>query len=433
MPSYNETLRFLYDLQLFGIKVGLKNIQSLLSFSGNPERRFPSIHIAGTNGKGSTAAMIASILTASGYKTGLYTSPHLVHFGERIRIDGKRIDEEEIVRYTKLLRPAIERTGATFFEATTAMAFQYFADQHVDVAVIETGLGGRLDATNVLTPLLSIITTIGLDHTEYLGTTLAKIAYEKGGIIKEGVPCLTSVKDSSSLHVLKSTAKSRQTRIIRADMRSTMRISGNSLDGLILEITTDRKKYTNLKVSLVGEHQSGNARLAILAAEYLRTEHAFDTEKGIRRGLGAVQHFSGLRGRLDVISSSPLVIADVGHNPDGIRTALSALRKICPGKFVTLFGVMKDKDYRGMIREIGAVSRVTVAVQPETERALASSIIAEEFHVLGYKAIDGRRVAEGLAIAKSEARTNEPILVIGSHYVVGETILALEKHKDIFT
>lgn len=422
MSSYNETLQFLYDLQLFGIKVGLRNIRSLVTFLGHPEARFPSIHIAGTNGKGSTAAMIASILTASGYRTGLFTSPHLLHFSERIRIDGRKISEEEIVHYTRILRPSIEKNKATFFEATTAIAFQYFADEHVDVAVIETGLGGRLDATNVVTPLLSIITTIGLDHTEYLGTTLADIAFEKGGIIKRGVPCLTSVKGSSSLNVLKRMAKSKQTTIIHADIQSSRVINNSTLDGLILDITTDREIYSNLKVSLIGEHQAGNTQLAVLTAEYLRSMHRFATEKGIRKGLSAIQHYTGLRGRLDIISRAPLIIADVGHNPDGIATAVSALRKMVVGKFVTLFGVMKDKDYRAMIQELSLHSRLTIAVKPQTERALASSEITSCMHQRGDKALDGKGLATGIRLAFQELREGEPLLITGSHYVAGEAM-----------
>ena len=195
MTSFKHTLQSLYDLQMFGMKVGLQNIWALTDIFGHPELQFPCIHIAGTNGKRSTSSMIASILTASGYRTGLYTSPHLVHFSERIRIDGRAIPEREIVRYTKDMMPAIKKLQATFFEATTAMAFRYFADQSVDIAVIETGLGGRLDATNIVTPLLSVITNIGLDHTEHLGISLFAIAGEKGGIIKPFVPCIVGVKN----------------------------------------------------------------------------------------------------------------------------------------------------------------------------------------------------------------------------------------------
>jgi dihydrofolate synthase/folylpolyglutamate synthase len=203
LQEYKNTLNFLFGLQKFGMKFGLENIKHLLDFLENPETNYPTVHIAGTNGKGSTAAMIASILTASGYKTGLYTSPHLIDFTERIRIDGKPISSKEVVIYGKKLKSQIQKSKATFFEATTAIAFQYFSDKNVDVALIETGLGGRLDATNVIKPELSIITTIGMDHSEQLGNTIQSIASEKAGIIKSRTPCITSVKNASALKIIK--------------------------------------------------------------------------------------------------------------------------------------------------------------------------------------------------------------------------------------
>jgi dihydrofolate synthase/folylpolyglutamate synthase len=425
--EYKKTLQFLYDLQMFGMKVGLRNITALLDVIGHPEHRFPSIHIAGTNGKGSTSAMVASILTASGYRTGLYTSPHLVKFSERIRVDGKKISEKSIVRYSKLLQPAIKKHRATFFEATTAIALQYFADQEVDIAIIETGLGGRLDATNILTPILSIITNIQWDHTEHLGTTIVKIAREKGGIIKSKTPCITGTTNTSALKTLRSIAKSQHAKLVEAKNVSSVDIRSHSLDGTFMNFSSSTSSLQNVLVSLPGDHQVFNAQVALASIEQLRMFGSFQKISGrsIRNGLSSIQRYTGLRGRIDVASSSPCIIVDVAHNPDGIRTMISSLEKILPGKCVVVFGVMNDKEYRPMVQLLRKKSRLFIAVAPETERALASGVIIEEIHAVGGKAVDGGTVSHGLQLAMREARSGEPILVIGSHYVAGEVLIFL--------
>ncbi|MBI4547650.1 MAG: bifunctional folylpolyglutamate synthase/dihydrofolate synthase [Ignavibacteriae bacterium] len=427
LQEYDKTLHFLYALQRFGIKVGLQDTQMLLKFLGNPERRFPCIHIAGTNGKGSTASMIASILTASGYRTGLYTSPHLITFNERIRIDGKKISDNAIVEYTRVLKPTIQKLRATFFEATTAMAFKYFADREVDIAVIETGLGGRLDATNVVTPILSIITSIGIDHTEHLGGTISKIAFEKGGIIKKSVPCVTATRNPSALSTLKRSARIKRARLIDVDKISSATILKRSLEGSWLNFTSNSSMYDNLFISLAGDHQVENARLALVAAEVIKTRCGDFTipRKAIAKGMAEIRTSSGLRGRLDVLRTSPLTIADVAHNPDGIQHVIDAVHKLIGRKLICVFGVMSDKDYGAMISVLASQTRMIVAVQPELERALGANIIVSELHSRGVKAYDGGSVAQGLNIAFNEVRATEVILVTGSHYVVGEAFKSL--------
>ncbi|MBI3765164.1 MAG: bifunctional folylpolyglutamate synthase/dihydrofolate synthase [Ignavibacteriales bacterium] len=424
MTQFDKTLQFLYDLQLFGIKVGLHNIRTLLRYLGHPERQFPSIHIAGTNGKGSTAAMLAAILCASGYKTGLYTSPNLVHFSERIRINGKKISEEEIVRYTRYLQPAIRKTKATFFEATTAIAFQYFADQRVDVAVIETGLGGRLDATNVLTPILSIITNVGLDHMEYLGSTYSSVAFEKGGIIKPSIPCLVGDMNTDALTLLQRIARKMNASLFRCNKLSTVRINDNTLAGLRVALETDRDHYNDVFLPLAGEHQSKNLQLAVLAVERVRESLGFYriTKETITAGLCSLQRYSGLRGRIDVLSTKPLVVADVAHNPAAIKTLLRSLKDLLVGRVVIVFGVMKDKSYGEMIDLLAPMTRLAITVEPHTDRALGSDAIMTEFHHRSTRAIDGGDVNQGFARALDEQRNLETVLVTGSHYVVGEVL-----------
>ncbi|MBI4810892.1 MAG: bifunctional folylpolyglutamate synthase/dihydrofolate synthase [Ignavibacteriales bacterium] len=430
-PIYNKTLKFLYDLQLFGIKVGLNNIQTLLRYLGNPENHFPTIHIAGTNGKGSTASMIASILTASGYRTGLYTSPHLIDFSERIRIDGERIAADRIVHYTKILKPEIERTKATFFEVTTAIAFQYFSDERVGIAVIETGLGGRWDATNVISPLISVITNIDIEHTEYLGKTYKKIASEKGGIIKPFIPCVTATKNSEALNQLKLISRKNDSRLIEIDMISSCLLRRETLIGSVVDVRINNVEYKNIFLSLAGEHQIQNLLLSIFTVEYIKKVEGFKqiSEKSIRTGLSLISRYSGLRGRIDLIQHSPLVIADVAHNPHGISTLVLALKRLIVGKVVTVFGVMIDKDYRSMITILKPISRCMVSVAPQTSRARGDGDLIDEFHAQSINSFKGGSVEIGLQRAFEECRHNETVLITGSHYVVGEALKSLKFYK----
>ncbi len=428
MASLNKTLQSLYDLQMFGMKVGLQNIWSLSESFGHPELRFPCIHIAGTNGKGSTSSMVASILTASGYRTGLYTSPHLVHFAERIRIDGKPIPVREIARYTNDMMPAIKKLQATFFEATTAMAFRYFADRSVDIAVIETGLGGRLDATNIVAPLLSVITTIGFDHTEHLGKTLSAIAGEKGGIIKPFVPCVVGMKNAEALRRLKQIAREQESPFIQSEKITSVHCKNASVQGTLADISVNGKKYDDLFISLPGDHQVGNARIALTVIDELRHRYGYRKIQPatVAKGLSDVQQYSGLSGRIDLISTSPIIVADVAHNPDGIRTLFDALRKLVAGKMLLVFGVMADKDYGEMIRYTKPFIRKMIAVKPGTSRALDTRSIVRKAHEYGIKATGGGSVENGISAARKDLRKDETMLIAGSHYVVGEALTFFE-------
>ncbi len=422
----NAALGYLYALQYRGIKAGLKNITALLDGLGHPERRFPTVHIAGTNGKGSTAAMIASVLTAAGYRTGLYTSPHLVRFNERIRINGRPISDEEIVSYAISLKKAIERTGSTFFEATTAIAFRYFADRDVDIAVVETGLGGRWDATNVVTPLVSIITTIDFDHMEYLGSTLTQIAAEKGGIIKSGIPCFTAVDAARATTTLARIARARKAALHRVDRESSIAVSERFLDGSTVTLQTPQGRYANVFLSLAGDHQTRNMQLAVRALEYLDAHCSFRTRTRVGQGLARIRRYTGFRGRLELLSSRPMIIVDAAHNAAGIKTAAFALQSLTVGKGVVVFGVMRDKEVGRMITRLKPIARLVLAVAPRVERALSSLQIVNELHRHAVPALDAESVAEGIRLALGERRENEPVVIIGSHYVLGEAIELIE-------
>lgn len=429
MPS---VLKFLYGLQTFGIKFGLENIGILLEELGNPHLRFRSVHIAGTNGKGSTAALIAAGLTASGYKTGLYTSPHLVRFNERIRINGKEIPDDVLIACTARLKKTIVRRKATFFDATTAIAFAWFAEQKIDCAVVETGLGGLYDSTNIITPLLGIITTIGLDHTQYLGKTLEEIAVQKGGIIKPGVPAVLGRMHRKAEKVLKAIARGRGSECIASSAFKSPLVLVEELGQTVADIPTGTTVYKKIKLGLTGAHQAANAAVALAALERLRSDFGYHniTAPNLRRAFNSPGQFTGLRGRIDILRASPLMIGDVAHNPQAMEMLCSLLRRIIPGRCITVFGVMRDKDYGPMIRSLRSVSRRIVAVSPDMERAMPAGELCSAIQEKGIPCIDGGSVSSGIYLAIQEKRPDEPILITGSHYVVGEAIETLNKKSS---
>ena len=429
MQEYKNTLNYLFGLQKFGMKFGLENIKHLLDFLENPEKNYPTVHIAGTNGKGSTAAMIASILTASGYKTGLYTSPHLVDFTERIRIDGKPISSKEVVIYGKKLKSQIQKTKATFFEATTAIAFQYFSDKNVDVALIETGLGGRLDATNVIKPELSIITTIGMDHSEQLGNTIQSIAAEKAGIIKSRTPCLTSVKNASALKKIKSIAKDNNSPLIEVSKYAKLKVISNEIDSLNVSLQVDDLKLRNVKVDLVGSYQIDNIKLAVSAVKLLRENSKFYkvNKQTIVEGLRDVRKNTGLRCRFEMLSASPIIIGDVAHNPQGFEALSKSLVDAGLHDVIAVFGIMEDKDTDSVLPYLMKASKLVVACQPKINRALKSRIIVEKLHKQEFPCINGISVQHSIEIAKSRAQDGDTLLICGSHYVLAEAVLLLNK------
>jgi dihydrofolate synthase/folylpolyglutamate synthase len=415
------------------MKFGLRNTRTVLKFAGNPERSFRSIHIAGTNGKGSTASFIASIMMESGYRTGLYTSPHLVQFGERIRVNGRMIPERRLVEYVRELRPVIEEVRATFFEATTCIAFRYFADEGVDIAIIETGLGGRLDATNVVLPEISVITSIGLDHTEYLGTTLSSIAREKGGIIKSGVPVVTSSDDRVVLRVLGGIALRRNSRLHRSFQAVALSVQRGSRGAEAVRFRSRLFDVENVTLGLPGPHQHLNARLAVAALDIMlrraavRARFRRVTASSIRRGLRRTQEDFALNGRLQYLGRRKEFLLDVAHNPDGIRTLAFAVGQLARRMRIAVFGAMKDKDWKGMVRALRPVVDTIVCVAAGTPRALKSGILQRYAARAGMQAVNGKDVGNGIALAQRLAGASGQILVTGSHYVVGEALRILRE------
>lgn len=421
MNKYTSTLDYLYSLQKFGMKFGLKNIKYLLDYLGNPHEKFKSIHVAGTNGKGSTSSLIASIICEMGYKVGLYTSPHLVRFNERIKINGEEIENDFIIEQTNILRPIIEKIKPTFFEVTTAIAFKYFENQKVDYAVIETGLGGRLDSTNVIKPICSIITKIGFDHREILGDTLDKIANAKSGIIKEDIPVIVSRNADEVKKIINKIALEKNSPVIDAEesmIISNLQSYFDQLNFTLHSIISGN--YYSINSPLTGEFQIENIKTAISCIEtcfnnIVRVEHV---ENGIKN-----LKFK-IKGRFQILKTSPIIILDTAHNSNAIDTFLSELLKNENPK-IAIFGIMKDKQIDDIISEIENIFYKIILTQAKTERSLAIDILANKFNIKE-KIFISKNVQQAIDMAFSISSKDELIVIFGSNYIVGEAIEYLQ-------
>ncbi len=439
--SYEETLAYLYASQpafhLVGAaayKPGLENTYRLMEHLGNPHLHFRSVHIAGTNGKGSTSHLIAASLQAAGLKVGLYTSPHLVDFRERIRLNGQMIPEQYVVDFVAQNEEFLEEVHPSFFETTMALAFAYFADMQVDVAVIEVGLGGRLDSTNIITPMLSVITNIGFDHTEFLGDTLPKIASEKAGIIKAGVPCVVGESDPETAPVFLQKA-------------AECGILGDGLETTDCRIWfADQCGYLHrcrmrdaTDCQLHGIYQEKNTQTAYVALRVLQNYSEIGghiTTAAIRQGFAEVCTMTGLRGRWETVAKEPLTICDTGHNSHGLRYVAEQLERLQAEKKCTLhivFGMVSDKDV-DVVMHLLPTTRVIDGkrlevkycfVQPETHRAIpAGEMLSrwQNIHPEDTCAEAIPNIGEALQKVQSVANQEDIIFIGGSNYVVGAAL-----------
>jgi dihydrofolate synthase/folylpolyglutamate synthase len=420
--NYLESLDYLYSLQKSGIKFGLENSYKLLDYLNNPQNNFKSIHIAGTNGKGSTSTLIASILSEMNFNVGLYTSPHLVRFNERIRINGKEIEDDYLVSSVNQLKKLIEEIKPTFFEVTTAIAFKYFSDNKVDYAVIETGLGGRLDSTNVIKPQLSVITKIDFDHKEYLGDTIEKIAREKGGIIKPGVPVVVAKNQESVKKILYEMANQNQSEVIFVDENYTHTIFEKSLNNFVVgiqsKITGNEYKINS---PLIGDFQIENIKNAIAAIEKLFLgENLIDKiSKGIRDLKFPIY------GRFQIIRSEPMIILDTSHNSDAIKNFLKSLNELVKGRKVAIFGIMKDKEIDDSVKMIEESFDKIHITQAKIERSLDAKKLAEKFTPKKVEIFESVEMA--IFNSLSTLEKDFTIVVFGSNYIVGEGMEYLKK------
>ena len=438
--TYQETIQYLYASQpafhLVGAaayKPGLDNTYRLMAHLGNPHERLRAVHIAGTNGKGSTSHLIAATLQAQGYRVGLFTSPHLVDFRERIRISGEMIPEEMVIEFVENNRAFLDEVRPSFFETTMALAFWYFAELQVDIAVIEVGLGGRLDSTNILTPLLSVITNIGIDHTEFLGTTLTQIAHEKAGIIKSHIPCVIGETHPDTQQVFLNRAhecdilgdglETTDCRIWFADQCGFMR----------------RRRLKEAPLcQLQGCYQEKNQQTAFVALQVLRNHSNIKiSTEAIATGFAQVCTLTGLRGRWEILSESPLTICDTGHNSHGIRYVVEQLKtengklKTEKGKLHIVFGMVSDKDI-DVVLNLLPEEAVYYFTQPNTSRALPAAELQAKWHALHpmhkyNMCFDS--VCDAIAVAKQQATSEDIIFIGGSNYVVGEALCTSPSYR----
>jgi len=422
--SYEEAVEYLYGLQKYGIRFGLSKTSNLLKAFGNPHRGQRYVHIAGTNGKGSVAAMVESILRTSGLKVGFYSSPHLVRFTERFRINGKEIAPETAAGLVEELRRAMDPTQPpTFFEVTTAMGLIYFAREEVDIAVMEVGMGGRLDATNVIRPDVSVITNISLDHQAFLGNTLMEIAREKAGIIKKGTDLVTAATQPRVLEFFSRTCFEKKAPFWRLGKDIRYRAAGNRIHYYGFE-----RKLQNLELGLAGTYQHRNAALALSVIELLERNGIPMVETAIRQGLKNA-HWPG---RLQVVSRDPLLILDGAHNPGAVRCLSEAVRAGFQYKRLLLvLGVNPDKDVGGVLRGMVPMADYVFFTRPEYYRAAAPETLMQAASSLGKPGETQPTLAKALERAKAMARPEDLILVTGSLFTVGETMAVLdpETHK----
>ncbi|UNZ00286.1 bifunctional folylpolyglutamate synthase/dihydrofolate synthase [Zhouia spongiae] len=401
--TYQETLDWMFSqLPMYqkegkaAFKAKLDNIQALSKHLGHPETRFKSIHVAGTNGKGSTSHMLASILQEAGYKVGLYTSPHLKDFRERIRINGTEISEADVIRFVDVNKSFFETQELSFFEMTVGMAFDYFAAQQVDISIIEVGLGGRLDSTNIITPEVSVITNIGLDHTDMLGETLQEIAYEKGGIIKKGVPVVISEYHEETFPVFKEIAAAQQSQILLAG-------------------DTERSYTTDL----LGDYQEKNIRGVVAAIRLL--QGFIIEEKHIESGLGNVVKNTGLLGRWQVLGHFPLVIADTAHNREGLLLVLKQLKRLSYKNLHIVLGVVRDKKLSDILPLFPHKAQYYFC-QPKISRALSAAELRTEANEFFLKGDAYASVNEAYKKALKNASKQDLVYIGGSNFVVAEIL-----------
>jgi dihydrofolate synthase / folylpolyglutamate synthase len=403
---------YLESLNVDKMRFGLKSITGLLSRLGNPQKSYKTIIIAGTNGKGSTAAMTASILHSAGYKVGLYTSPHLVDVRERIVVNGRKISRRDFNQIIVYVKEKMEQP-VTYFEFLTAAAFVYFQNQKVDIAVLEVGLGGRLDATNVCRPLVSVITNIDFDHMAYLGDTLELIAREKAGIIKPKGICLTAAKQKNVLKVLEDTCLRRRANLYCVGYDVKIKKQKNDFftyQGL-------NRNLKNLKVSLRGEYQKSNAALALAAIEICEKKGFHIDDAAIYAGLQNTRW----EARLEVLQEKPLFILDGAHNPAGIDVLCRSLKKAFSyHRLILIFGALADKDYRRMLGKIVPIASKIILVQIKGKRAVPLSDLMTTVEKMGYPAIASENVQQAIIRARTLAGKRDLICATGSFYLAGE-------------
>ena len=420
--TLDEALHYIHEVCWKGSVPGLERISALLDVMGHPERRCKFVHVTGTNGKGSTCAMIASILRKAGYKTGLYTSPYIVRFNERIQINGEQISDADICALTEYVKPFAESIfeRPTEFEMVTAIGFEYFARQNCDIVVCEVGMGGEFDATNViLPPEAAVICNIGLDHTEVLGDTLEKIAATKAGIIKPGCDAVIYREQPSVEAVFEARCKALSVPLHKADFDSLHPIA-HSLEGQVF----DWERFKSLRLPLLGEHQLHNAAVALTTARVLQKRGWRITDDDIRAGIESVRW----PGRFELMRRDPLFIIDGGHNPQCIEALVRNIQDYLSGRTLTvLTGVLGDKDFHCMYRDVAQYAGEFITITPANPRALPAEQLAEYLRQFGKPVTPCMSAYDGVKLALEHAGKDGVVLCYGSLYMIGDIDAALEQ------
>jgi len=436
--NYSETIQYLYSqLPLFtrdgasAYKANLNNTIELCARLGNPQNKFKSVHIGGTNGKGSTSHMLAAILQTAGYKTGLYTSPHLKDFRERIRINGQMIGEQEVVDFVAEHKVNFEDIRPSFFEMTVALAFDFFAREKVDIAIVEVGLGGRLDSTNIISPLLSIITNIGWDHMNILGNTLQLIAAEKAGIIKPGIPVIIGERQPEVADIFINKAKQEDSRISFASdlIKELSPKPGTSPinDSLAVEVTNNSPssdsglQTLDLKLDLTGTYQLKNVKTVISAVNELRLQGFKISDEDLREALSNVKELTGLHGRWEVLSRTPLTICDTGHNPEGIQEVLKNITAVSYDHLHFVIGMVNDKDLSKILGMLPA-NALYYFCKPDIPRGLEAESLKLKAESFGLRGGVYPSVKAAMESAQENAGKNDLVFVGGSTFVVAEVV-----------
>ncbi|MDR1886353.1 MAG: bifunctional folylpolyglutamate synthase/dihydrofolate synthase [Prevotellaceae bacterium] len=433
--DYKETIQYLYDaLPVFhrigkaAYKANLNNSMLLDEYFGHPHKKYKTVHVAGTNGKGSVSHIIASALHSAGYKTGLYTSPHLFDFRERIKINGQEIPERKVIDFVETNKSFIESLKPSFFEITSSMAFWFFAEERVDVAVIETGMGGRLDSTNIITPELSVITNIGYDHVEFLGNSLMEIAAEKAGIIKRGVPVVVGEKHEQTTEVFVAKAKEADSTLFFAeDCLSVSATENKSGKQIFTLVSRDRELFPDngfaAALDLEGIYQSKNMVTALVSLAVLKKQSFEIGSEAEREGTANAAANTGFRGRWQVLKKNPTVICDTGHNAHGLKYCMKQLEEMKYGKLYFVLGVVSDKDLDSVIPLLPE-NAYYFFTQASIPRAMDAGMLADRCTKAGLNGEAVGRVDEAVRKAVEKATANDVIFIGGSTYVVAEAAIS---------
>lgn len=429
--NYEEALEFIHSTYKFGSKLGLQNITRLTELLGNPQNSYKIIHVAGTNGKGSTSNMIHDVLMASGYKAGLFISPFLEEFTERIQINKTHIDKESLARITSTVKEKIQimleegYNHPTEFEVVTAIGFKYFQEQKIDFLVLEVGLGGRFDATNVVdNTLVSVITSISYDHTEYLGDTLEKIAFEKAGIIKEGSSVVIYPQEENIVRTIKETAAEKNAAVYETDKHNIEKINGNLTGQWFKYLKTDVFNLPEVKINFLGEHQLYNALTALRTLEILKIKGYDISESSILNGLAGCR----FAGRFEIVKEAPVIVLDGGHNINGIEYFARAVKEnFKDNKIILFFGMLKDKNPEDVLSFILPLCREVYTLTPNNPRAMSSEELAELIRMHSDLKVTPLHDYEQILPEISKISKDQYVAFAGSLYMIGDVRTFLKK------